>query len=66
MTKTENLQDMVKYQNLLREASFSNNGIMKKQVIYQINNSFPDIADEVRREWDRLYPRETLKKSECI
>ena len=62
MTKTENLQDMVKYQNLLREASFSNNGIMKKQVIYQINNSFPDIADEVRREWDRLYPRETLKK----
>lgn len=62
MTKTENLQDLVKYQNLLREASFSNNGIMKKQVIYQINNSFPDIADEVRREWDRLYPRETLKK----
>lgn len=61
MTKTENLQDLVKYQNLLREASFSNNGIMKKQVIYQINNSFPDIADEVRREWDRLYPRETLK-----
>ena len=62
MTKTENLQDLVKYQNLLREASFSNNGIMKKQVIYQINNSFPDIADEVRREWGRLYPRETLKK----
>ncbi len=62
MTKTENLQDLVKYQNLLREASFSNNGIMKKQVIYQINNGFPDIADEVMREWDRRYPRETLKK----
>lgn len=62
MTKTENLQDLVKCQNLLREASFSNNGIMKKQVIYQINNGFPDIADEVMREWDRRYPRETLKK----
>lgn len=62
MDKKDTLKKLLQFQDLLHKASFSNNGIMKKQVIYQINNSFPDIADEVRREWDRLYPRETLKK----
>ena len=60
MTKTENLQDLVKFQNLLREASFSNNDLKKKWAIEQIHHSSPDIADEVSREWNRHYLKEEL------
>ena len=60
MTKIENLQELVKYQNLLRKASFSDNELMKKQAIWQIHSSAPDIADEVSREWGRRYPKEIL------
>ncbi len=62
MIKTDNLQDLVKFQNLLREASFFNDNFMKKQAIGQIHKSFPDIADEVDREWYRRYPMETIIK----
>ena len=60
MIKIENLQELVKFQNLLHKASYSDNELMKKQAIWQIHSSAPDIADEVSREWDRRYPRATV------
>ena len=60
MIKTENLQELVKFQNLLHKASFSNNELMKKQAIWQIHSSAPDIADEVSREWGRRHPKEII------
>ena len=62
MIKIENLQELVKFQNLLHKASYSDNELMKKQAIWQIHSSAPDIADEVSREWDRRYPRATVIK----
>ena len=60
--KDENLKSLVEFQNLLHKASFSNNELMKKQAIWQIHSSAPDIADEVSREWDRRYPRAIVIK----
>ena len=60
--KDENLKSLVEFQNLLHKASFSNNELMKKQAIWQIHSSSPDIADEVSREWDRRYPKATIIK----
>ena len=62
MIKIENLQELVKFQNLLHKASYSDNELMKKQAIWQIHSSAPDIADEVSREWDRRYPKATIIK----
>ena len=62
MDKKDTLKDLLQFQELLREASFSNNEFMKKQAIWQIHSSFPDIADEVSREWDRRYPNATIIK----
>ena len=62
MIKIENLQELVKFQSLLHKASYSDNELMKKQAIWQIHSSAPDIADEVSREWDRRYPRATVIK----
>lgn len=60
MITNENLKDLVKDQNLLREASFSDNDLKKKWAIEQIHNSSPDIANEVSCEWDRRYLKEEL------
>lgn len=62
MIMKENLQRLVGFQNLLREASYSNNELMKKQAIWHIHSNSPDIADEVSREWDRRYPRGRIIK----
>lgn len=62
MNTKENLEKLVAFQNLLREASYFNNELMKKRAIWQIHREAPDIADEVSKEWDRRYPMETIIK----
>lgn len=60
MKMKENLRQLEMFQNLLREASCSNNELMKKRAIWQIHRGAPDIADEVSKEWDRRYPGGTI------
>ena len=60
MDKKDSLKDLLQFQKLLHEASFSNNEFMKKQVIDRINRYFPNVANEVSSEWYRRYSKEEL------
>ena len=56
MNRKDIVPELKKYVNLLYKATFFNYDFMKKQVINQINLSFPDIAREVQDEWCKQYP----------
>ena len=58
--KEQMLIGLIQCQRLLYEASFSNNEFMKKQAIDKVNRYFPDVANEVSREWYKRYLKENL------